>query len=183
MEKHFLLIGKNNWNFNTGKLVRGSCRGIATLWREENFQLTNWYSTQHWIFTELYHCSSKSTFSLFNLYVPVNNLEKKECWLSLSDFLVSKSLANIIIASNLNITLALNEKKGGIHGKDHMQGSIEELIQLWELINLKPKTGCFTWSNQRVGCASIFARLDRFLVQSSLLDGNQIISSKILPKL
>jgi len=101
----------------------------------------------------------------------------------LSDFLVSKSLANIIIASNLNITLALNEKKGGIHGKDHMQGSIEELIQLWELINLKPKTGCFTWSNQRVGCASIFARLDRFLVQSSLLDGNQIISSKILPKL
>ena len=77
MEKHFLLIGKNNWNFNTGKSVRGSCRGIATLWREENFQLTNWYSTQHWIFTELYHCSSKSTFSLFNLYVPVNNMEKK----------------------------------------------------------------------------------------------------------
>ena len=77
MEKHFLLIGKNNWNFNTGKSVRGSCRRIATLWRENNFQLTNWYSTQHWIFTELYHCSSKSTFAMFNLYIPVNNLEKK----------------------------------------------------------------------------------------------------------
>ena len=51
------------------------------------------------------------------------------------------------------------------------------------MIDLKPKTGRFTWSNQRVGAASIFARLDRFLVQSSLLDGNQIISSKILPKL
>ena len=169
MEKHFLLIGKNNWNFNTGKSVRGSCRRIATLWRENNFQLTNWYSTQHWIFTELYHCSSKSTFSLFNLYVPVNNLEKKECWLSLSDFLVSKSPTNIIIASDLNITLAPNEKKGGIHGKDHLQDTIEELIQFWELIDLKPKTRCFTWSNQRVGAASIFERLIEGIIVNSYI--------------
>ena len=77
---------------------------------------------------------------------------------------MSKSLANIIIADDLNITLALNEKKGGIHGKYHMQGSVEELIQLWELIDLKPKTRHFMWSNQRVGCARIFARLDQFLV-------------------
>ena len=117
-----LLIGKNKWNFNSGKSVsaRGSCRELATLWQEENFQLTKCHSTQHWIFTELYHCSSKFTYALFNLYVPVNNLEKKECWLSLSDFLVSKSPANIIIADDLNITLKPNEKKGGIHGKDHM---------------------------------------------------------------
>ena len=74
-----LLIGKNKWNLNLGKSVsaRGSYGGLATLWREENFQLTNWYSPQHWIFTELYHCSSKSTFALFNLYVPVNYMEKK----------------------------------------------------------------------------------------------------------
>ena len=51
------------------------------------------------------------------------------------------------------------------------------------MINLKLKTGRFTWSKQRVGAASILARLDRFLVHSSLLDGNQIVSSKILPKL
>ena len=77
----------------------------------------------------------------------------------------------------------MNENKGGIRGKDYMQDSVEELTQLWELIDLKPKTGCFTWSNQRFGATSIFARLDRFLVQSSLLDGNQLIYSKILPKL
>ena len=48
---------------------------------------------------------------------------------------------------------------------------------------MKPKIGHFTWSNQRVGAAIIFSRLDQFLVHSSLLDGNLIISSKILPKL
>ena len=74
-----LLIGKNKWNFNAGKSVsaRGSSGGIATLWRVENYQLINWYSTQHWIFSELYHCSSKTTYGLFNLYVLVNNMEKK----------------------------------------------------------------------------------------------------------
>ena len=34
-----------------------------------------------------------------------------------------------------------------------------------------------------MGAASIFARLDRFLVQGPLLDNKWMISSKILPKL
>ena len=34
-----------------------------------------------------------------------------------------------------------------------------------------------------MGVANITARLDRFLVSSSLLDGNSVISSKIFPKL
>ena len=59
---------------------------------------------------------------------------------------------------------------------------MEYLIRDWDLIDLKPKTGCFTWSNHRVGFASILSRLDRFLVHSTLMDG-KIISSKILPKL
>ena len=56
--------------------------------------------------------------------------EKKECWESLSDFLELNSLANIIIAGDLNITLAPNEKKGGLRGKDHMQDTMEDLIQV-----------------------------------------------------
>ena len=93
------------------------------------------------------------------------------------------SPANIILADDLNITLVLNEKKGGNHGKYHLKDIVEELIQVWDLNDLKPKYGHFTWSNQRAGAASMFARLYQFLVQSSLLDGNLIISSKILPKL
>ena len=58
-------------------------------------------------------------------------------------------------------------------------------MKIMEVIVVKTtcKTGNFTWSNQRVGATSIFSRLDWFLVHNSLLDGNLIISSKILPKL
>ena len=64
-----------------------------------------------------------------------------------------------------------------------MQDTVEDLIQVWDLNGLKPKLGRFTWSNNRVGATSIFFRLDRFLVHSSLLDSKLIISTKILPKL
>ena len=62
-----------------------------------------------------------------------------------------------------------NEKKAGIHGKDHLQDTIEELIQFWELIDLKPNTTCFTWSNQRVGAASIFERLIEGIIVNSYI--------------
>ena len=90
---------------------------------------------------------------------------------------------NIILAGDLNIKLAPIEKKGGHRGKYHMQDSVEEMIQVWDLNDIKPKLGRFTWSNHRVGAASISARLNRFLVHSTLMEGKSIISSKILPKL
>ena len=82
----------------------------------------------------------------------------------------------------MNITLSPNEKKGGSRVKDFMQEYVENLMQVWDLIDLKPKSGHFTWSNHRVGAANIYARLDIFLVHNTLLD-NKIISTKILPKL
>ena len=78
-EDSLLLISKNKWNLSFGKAVsaRGSYGGLATLWREENFQLKKEHATQHWIFSELFHYTSKITFSLFNIYVPINYMEKK----------------------------------------------------------------------------------------------------------
>ena len=60
---------------------------------------------------------------------------------------------------------------------------VEELIQVCELNDIKPKKGRYTWSNNRVGSTNIAARLDRFLVHSSLMDENFIITYKILTKL
>ena len=71
-------------------------------------------------------------------------MEKKECWQSISNFLELNSLTNIIIVGDLNIILVPNEKKGGLHGKYHMQDIVEELIQVWDLNYLKPKLGRFT---------------------------------------
>ena len=66
---------------------------------------------------------------------------------------------------------------------DHFQDKVEALIQACDLNDFKPNKGRFTWSNNRVGAANIVARLDMFMVHSSLMDGKFIISTKILPKL
>ena len=73
-------------------------------------------------------------------------------------------------------------KKGGAHGKDPFQDSVDPIIQSNDLCDFKPKKGRYTWSNNRIGAANIAAHLNRFLVQSSLMDGKFIISSFILPK-
>jgi len=114
--------------------------------------------------------------ALFNLYVPVNFLEKKDYWNSLSNFLEIYTPPNIILAGDLNIILDPKEKKGGVWGKDPLHVSVESLILAWDLLDLKPKKGHYTWTNNRVGNANIAARLDRFLVQSSLMEGNHLIS-------
>ena len=51
----------------------------------------------------------------------------------------------------------------------------------WDLIDIKPATGKYTWTNRRFGPGHIAARLDRFLVQDNFLLLGPIISSKILP--
>ena len=74
-----LHISSNKWKKNAGKAIsaRGSFGGLTTLWAEEEFTLESSFDTQHWIYTELHHKSSKLILSLFNLYVPVLQEEKK----------------------------------------------------------------------------------------------------------
>ena len=88
-EDSLLLLRTSKWKLNSSKAVsaRGTSGGLTTLWSEEKFHLKRWFVSQHWIFTELFHISSKLTLALFNLYVPVNFVEKKELWKSLADFL------------------------------------------------------------------------------------------------
>jgi hypothetical protein len=50
-------------------------------------------------------------------------------------------------------------------------------------MDFKPRKGLYTWTNKRTGEKHISARLDRFLVQSTLLLERKLISTAILPKL
>ena len=68
-------------------------------------------------------------------------------------------------------------------GKDPLLDFVESIIRSWDLLDFKPKRDRFTWSNKKAGSESILAHLDRFLVQSSLLDENLLISSKKFPKI
>ena len=115
--------------------------------------------------------------------MPINYNEKQICWKSISEFLEVNSPVNLVLAGDLNISLSPNEKKGGQRDRDFMLGFVEEIISNWDLNDLKPKSGRFTWSNHRAGVANISARLDRFLVSSSLIEGQSLVSTKILLKL
>ena len=93
-DEALLSISRTKWNKNTRIVAsaRGTSGGLDTLWSEENFLLQSSHSTHHWIFSELQHLLSKTTISLFNLYVPVNYLEKRICWQTLSLFLENHDL-------------------------------------------------------------------------------------------
>ena len=150
---------------------------------ENSFSLDHSFTMHHWIFTKLCHIPSKQSICLFNLYVLVNIQEKRAYWNLLAECHDSNSFSNIIVAGDLNLILNEKEKSSGIYGKDPMLKLVDKFILSWELIDFKPKRGRFTWSNSRLGAAHISARLDRFLVQSSLLSGKKAISSSILPKI
>lgn len=86
-EDTLLSLSQIKWNKNSRKAVSAyvTSGGLATLWSKDMFQLKSSFATQHWIYTELQHLPSKIFLAFFNLYVPVNLLEK-DCWNSLLDF-------------------------------------------------------------------------------------------------
>ena len=95
--------------------ARGASGGLATFWDSAKLELVEEEGTIHWLFTKLIHKESSHPVSLFNMYVPVSFVEKKECWDSLKLFLNQHNLENLVVARDLNVTLALAEKKRGIH--------------------------------------------------------------------
>lgn len=80
-EDALLSLSQTKWKNNSRKEVsaRGTSGGLVTLWSEDMFQLKSSFTTQHWIYADLLHLPSKISLALFNLYVPVNFLEKKDC--------------------------------------------------------------------------------------------------------
>eukprot|EP00253_Pinus_taeda_P012863 PITA_12863 len=173
------------WKKGQGRAVsaRGASGGIATFWNNDMYDLLQEKSNHHWLLTQLLHKESGQQVSMFNVYAPVLPNEKKNCWNSLQTFLLEQNPGNIIIAGDLNVTLALEEKKGGSIVRDPAREWVEDIMLGWDLEDIKPSSGKFTWSNKRIGPNHIAARLDRFLVHNSFLSCGLMASSKILPNL
>jgi exonuclease III len=179
----FLRKAKARWNISSGiaESARGASGGLGTIWNSKKYDLLMHEARKHWIFTSLLHLETGRQVSLFNLYVPVLPEDKKSCWETLRDFLQQNVLDNIILGGDLNLTLSANEKKGGSIVRDQAREWVEDLMSTWELEDIKPVKGKYTWSNKRVGPGHIAARLDRFLVQSSFLVLGLNPDSTILP--
>jgi hypothetical protein len=77
--------------------------------------------------------------------------------------------------------LAQDEKRGGSIVRDPAREWVEDIVVAWDLLDIKPTKGRYTWTNKRIGPGHIAARLDRFLVQSSFLVLGLKTNSEILP--
>jgi exonuclease III len=182
-EQDFLQASKSFWRKGQGIAVsaRGASGGLGTFWETSKYDLISSEACMHWVFTSLLHKEMGRLVSLFNLYVPVLFSEKRNCWDLVKAFLNSNKMENIIIGGDLNVTLVVEEKKGGSIVRDPAREWVEDIMLDWDLEDIKPSRENFTWTNKRVGLGHIVARLDRFLVQSSFLLLDLIFSSKILP--
>ena len=182
-EADLLQTSKRIWSKSKAKAVsaRGASGGLGTLWNDSKFSLISEISNTHWLLLKMQHLDTKEYFCLFNVYVPVNAGEKKACWDSIRNQADLGNLDNIIIAGDLNLTLHSSEKRGGCIVRDPAREWAEDLLQDWDLLDIKPSSGKFTWSNKRVGPGHIAARLDRFFVQSSFLLLGLDASMQILP--
>ena len=107
---------------------RGSSSGLTTLWAQDTFSLDNSFKTQHWIFTEIQHLASKTSRSIFNMYVPVNFQEKKYCLKTLAEYVDANLPPNMIVVGDLNITLDPKDKNGGVCGRDPMSKQLRILF-------------------------------------------------------
>ena len=85
-----------------------------------------------------------------------------------------------ILAGDFNITISLEEKKGGSKVRDPFGERLEDIMTSRRLVDIKQKKGKYTWSNKRTGLGHIAARLDRILVSSSFLDKPLMSVSRLL---
>jgi len=85
-----------------------------------------------------------------------------------------------IVVGDFNLLLSSKEKRGGSKVRDPLREKMEDLISNQDLIDVIPKKGCYTLTNQRVGPGHIAARLDKFLIHSDFLLEKLTISSHII---
>ena len=182
-QQDLLKASRNAWKNSQGiaENARGTSGGLYTLWNTTKIELLNSDTRMHWIHTLLLHKDSRIQVNLINIYLPHHIEEKRICWETLQDFLQKNELDNIILGGDLNVTLIQEEKRGGSIVRDPAKEWVEDIITAWELIDIKPIKGHYTWSNKRLGPGHITARLDRFLVQSSYLTLGFNAVAEILP--
>jgi len=87
---------------------------------------------------------------------------------------------NVILAGDFNLILHANEKRGGTFTPDPSRRQLEMIMAEHELMDIIPKNRKYTWNNRRLGPSNIMERLDRILVNVSLLSSFAAGHTKIL---
>jgi hypothetical protein len=92
-----------------------------------------------------------------NSYMPINYMEK-DSWRSLITLKDLEFVSNSVIVGDFNIILYNSEKRCGNIVRDLYREKMEELIVEWDLIDIKPIKGKYTWTNRRNDHGNITVR-------------------------
>eukprot|EP00253_Pinus_taeda_P034106 PITA_34106 len=159
---------------------RGASGGIVTIWNSQQWNCDSATINQNWIRTKLVSKKENRDLIIYNVYIPNQYREKELCWKELKENIDSENTSNIIMAGDFNLILHANEKRGGNFMHDPFRSQLEEIMQENEMVDIIPKSRKYTWSNRRLGAGNIMERLDRFLVNISLLSSFAVCYSNIL---
>ena len=161
--------------------ANGASGGMAILWRPEVLEVTNFFLECNWQWFRLYvkqlHCS----FSVFNIYGPNNNVQKRFLWQSLSTRLEGLGREVAILGGDFNAILNPGDKKGGKGWISESQKDFSNFVNQNGLIDVQFKKGECTWTNRREGFVNIAKKLDRFLVAGNWAETDWSCSAEILP--
>ena len=81
----------------------------------------------------------------------------------------------------MNVILSQDEKRGGSLVRDPIREIVDEISMEWDLMDVNPTAGKYTWNNRRIGPGHIVSRLDRFLIHDTFLLMGLKLTTKILP--
>eukprot|EP00253_Pinus_taeda_P005541 PITA_05541 len=170
-QKNFLGASSNS---------RGASGGITTMWNNQRWDCKSSILNQNWLRTNLSSKEENCDLIIYNVYIPNHYREKEQCWKDLKENLDNKQNPNIILAREFNLVLHANEKRGGNFTHDPFRSQLEGIMSDHELIDIIPKNQKYTWNNRRLGPGNIMERLDRILVNISLLSSFAAGHTKIL---
>lgn len=91
---------------------------------------------------------------MINIYAP-NHYREKVCWNSLKDILSQVQNRSIIIGGDLNRVFNADEKFGGSFHVDPSRYSIENIMESYNLLDIPPNNGIYTWSNKTISKSNI----------------------------
>ena len=108
-------------------------------------------------------------FVILNVYEPFYN--RKHFW---ETFGRSRAMgqSNVILGGDLNLTLTIGEVCGENKIHDALSSFFLDFFEQRKLVDAIPLKLEPTWRNKRGGAQDISKRLDHFMVEESILNGN-----------
>lgn len=125
--------------------VRGTIRGLCTLWNPSLLCLNYCKYSLHWILVSLSHLSSR-----VSILINISYSKKIFCQQSLVDLQDSKVQPKFIIIGDFNNTLNKKENSGESIIRDPFRETLEDLISTLHLYDIKLTKGCYTLTYRRI---------------------------------